>query len=209
MTVNRRSVIKNAGVLSATLLAPGLPLWAHANEPPSQAAPADYIGLSAALIDVGSEVLSPTLIQDNLSLADLYYSVCVAGIPDGLNELLVTYRNLVAQGSDPQQIADALLRNGTDPNQPRGGGTGPAARLTMMMWLFGIWYGATEVANVMGSATYIVQDYRVDFVVSSRAYKNSWIWRFAQAHPMGFSHYRFGSWASAPPALDDFTNPLG
>ena len=41
--------------------------------------------------------------------------------------------------------------------------------------------------------------------VSDQAYKESWAWKIAQSHPMGYSEYHFGYWAEQPPTLKQFT----
>ena len=43
-----------------------------------------------------------------------------------------------------------------------------------------------------------------DKVISSAAYTQGWMWRVGQAHPMGYSEWRFGYWAADPPPLDTF-----
>ena len=82
-------------------------------------------------------------------------------------------------------------------------GVGALARLTMLMWLYGLWYGGTETVRMPASVAVIGPDHRTDRVVSVRAYRNGWIWRFAQARPMGVAGAP-GAWAEAPPSLDEF-----
>ncbi len=209
MNLNRRTVIKSAGAIGATLLAPNLPMWARAEETPSVTAPDSFTDASAALLDIASDVLVPELKQDDISLADMYYDLCNRAMPLAVSNMLTDYQAYTAQGYSQQQIANLFLRSASDLNLPNGSSSGAAARLTMMMWLFGVWYGGYEVQNLKSSANYISDTYQTDFIVSSRAHKNGWIWRFAQAHPMGFSHFKFGSWAEPPPDLSDYTNPTG
>ncbi len=209
MNPDRRTVIKSAGALGATLLAPNLPMWARAEEAPSVAAPDSFTDASAALLDVAADVLVPELRQDDISLADMHYDLSNRAMPKAVSTMLSDYRTYTLQGHSPQQIANLFLRSSGDPNLPNSSSSGAAARLTMMMWLFGAWYGGYEVQSLSGSANYISEAYQTDFIVSSRAYKNAWIWRFAQAHPMGFSHFKFGSWAGPPPDLSNYTNPTG
>ena len=73
----------------------------------------------------------------------------------------------------------------------------------MLMWLYGVWYGGTETARMPDAAAVIGADHRTDLVVSVRAYRNGWIWRLAQARPMGVAGEP-GSWAEAPRPRDDF-----
>ncbi|POF32389.1 hypothetical protein [Roseibium marinum] len=202
MTQTRRFVIKSAGALGAGLLAPNLPMWALAHETPQAAAPPDFVAASSALVGISATALTPPLKQDGISLGDLYYSVAEAGMPGAVASMLSQYSSL--SSNPPQTIANTLLRMDKSTTEPQIADYGVASRLTMMMWLFGVWYGGTEITNIPGSASYIAADYQADFIVSSRAYKNGWIWRIAQAHPMGFSHFNYGSWGSEPPELSDY-----
>ena len=66
----------------------------------------------------------------------------------------------------------------------------------MKLWLLGSWYQPYD----QGTAK--EHDIRV---VSDQAYKESWAWKIAQSHPMGYSEYHFGYWAEQPPTLKQFT----
>ena len=41
-------------------------------------------------------------------------------------------------------------------------------------------------------------------MISPKAYTQGWVWRVAQAHPMGYSDMQFGYWTREPPPLSDF-----
>ena len=194
----RRSVTKSLGALSGVLLAPGLPMWAFADDLPP-VAPAFYLPASKTLLGINENILVRALPQGARSFADLFFSVLSIGTTiEARIDFENTYSGLT--GTD-QQKADALLKTGTT---IRTDATGTLSRLTMLMWLFGVWYGNTEIKNNMGAWTFIHSDYQKDFVVSSRAYKNGWIWRMARAHPMGSSQFRYGSWADEPPPYTDY-----
>ena len=75
----------------------------------------------------------------------------------------------------------------------------------MLMWLYGVWYGGAETARMPGSAAAIGPDHRADLVVSVRAYRNGWIWRFAQARAMGVAGAP-GAWSEPPPSLAEVLN---
>ena len=70
----------------------------------------------------------------------------------------------------------------------------------MLMWLYGVWYGGQETTRVQGSAAHLDPAHRVDAVVSVRAYRNAWIWRFAKAAPAGVAGAP-GASSEPPPAL--------
>ncbi|WP_282609796.1 hypothetical protein [Pelagibius sp. Alg239-R121] len=205
--LRRRSILKSAGALGGVLLAPALPMWALADELLATASQSDidtFSNLSAALLGIDVKSLVPDLIQDDLSLAALYYSVPTATQTGAefMEGLLVYYQELVDANVPPPEIAKQLLTDSK--GKPNESFLGVYSRLTMMMWLYGIWYGSTEVTTLPSSKQYVDAGYQTDFIVSARAYKNSWIWRIAQAHPMAFSTFSFGSWADQPPSLADY-----
>jgi len=66
----------------------------------------------------------------------------------------------------------------------------------MKLWLLGSWYQPYDQGNAHKGDTRVVSD---------QAYKESWAWKIAQSHPMGYSQYHFGYWAEQPPTLKQFT----
>ena len=200
MTLTRRSVIKGAGAAGSLLLAGELPVWAGAEQPPASTAPGDYAGLSSALLGVESTVLDTVTRRDDPPLADTFYSLCREAASPALDALLAAYGQAAAGGAAPAAIAQQLLSDGRG---PRPDAVGALARLTMLMWLYGIWYGGTETARMPASAGFIDPARRTDVVVSVQAYRNAWIWRFAQARPMGVSGAP-AAWSAAPPSLEEF-----
>lgn len=200
MALTRRSVIKRAGAAGSLLLAGELPLWAGAEQPPASTAPGDYLRLSSALLGVESTVLDTETRRGGPPLADTFHSLCREAAPAALDALLAAYGRAASGGTEPPAIARQLLSDGGD---PRTDAVGALARLTMLMWLYGIWYGGTETARMPASARFIDAAHRTDVVVSVQAYRNAWIWRFAQARPMGVSGEP-AAWSEAPPSLERF-----
>ena len=211
MTLTRRSVIRGAGAAGSLLLAGGLPLWARGEQPPDEPAPADYARLSAALLGVDAARLEPDARAGEVPLADSFHALCREAAPAATAALLSAWReaapNNVAAPRGPATGGPAALaaagRLLADGGRPRADDVGALARLTMLMWLYGVWYGGTETARMPGSAAAIGPDHRTDLVVSVRAYRNGWIWRLAQARPMGVAGAP-GAWAEAPPRLGEF-----
>lgn len=69
------------------------------------------------------------------------------------------------------------------------------ARSIMLSWYLGAWYQPESLKE----APFI------PFVVpSSDAYTQSWVWRVAQAHPMGYSEFVYGYWSGDPIPLDKY-----
>lgn len=199
--VHRRQVIKGAGALGGALLAQKLPLWAHADEPPTASAPLAFVDMSSALTGIRQDVLAAPIPQDNLQLADVYFLALQYGSPQYWSTVLTAYTQYVQSGYSPQQIAQLMLAyNGV----MRDDAVGTLSRLTIQMWMFGGWYGGTELSKNKYAGQYLAPSYDTDMVLSGRAYVNGWIWRVAQAHPMGYSQFNFGSWADAPPTLKDY-----
>ena len=200
MPLTRRSVIQ--GAVGSLVLVGGLPVWARGEQPPDEPAPTDYLRLSAALVGADPARLEPEARAGEIALADTFHALCLEAAPDATAAMLAAWREAAPRGDEAagDEAAGRLLAGG---GRARADGVGVLARLTMLMWLYGVWYGGTETARMPDSAAVIGPDHRTDLVVSVRAYRNGWIWRLAQARPMGVAGAP-GSWAEAPPDLDDF-----
>ena len=204
MPLTRRSVIQ--GAVGSLVLVGGLPVWARGEQQPDEPAPTDYLRLSAALVGADPARLEPEARAGEVALADTFHALCLEAAPAATAALLAAWREAAprageaAGGEAELAAAGRLLAGG---GRARADGVGALTRLTMLMWLYGVWYGGTETARMPDSAAVIGPDHRTDLVVSVRAYRNGWIWRLAQARPMGVAGAP-GSWAEAPPGLDDF-----
>lgn len=198
MSLTRRSVIRRAGAAGSLLLAGGLPLWARGEQPAEEPAPPDYLRLSAALLGIETTRLEPEARAGETPLADVFHGLCREAAPAATAALLDAFRGGAPRGR--AAAAGGLLSEG---GLPRADGVGALARLTALMWLYGVWYGGAETARMPASAAFLGPDHRADLVVSVRAYRNGWIWRFAQARPMGVAGVP-GAWAEAPPSLGEF-----
>ena len=200
MTLTRRSVIKGAGAAGSLLLAGGIPVWARTGQPVVPPAPRDYLRLSSALLGIEAAGLEPAPRPGGAPLADTFHSLCDEAAPDALAALLAEFGQAAAGSTSAAGIARRLLET---EGSPRPDGVGAVARLTMLMWLYGVWYGGMETARMPGSAAYLSPAHRADLVVSIDAYRNAWIWRFAQTNPAGVAGAP-GNWSEPPPDLADF-----
>ncbi len=200
MALTRRSVIQGAGAAGSLLFAGGLPVWANAEQPAARTAPHDYIRLSSALLGVEPTVLEPPPRAGAAPLADTLHALCREAAPDALAALLAELGQAAAGGATAPEVARRLLEL---QGNPRPDGVGALARLTMLMWLYGVWYGGMETARMPGSAAFLDPAHRTDMVVSVRAYRNAWIWRFAQTTPAGVADAP-GNWSEPPPGLAEF-----
>ena len=200
MTLTRRSVIKSAGAAGSLLLAGGLPVWAGAEQPGMPPAPRDYQRLSSALLGIEAAALEPAPRPGAVPLADTFHALCDEAAPDALAALLAEFREVAADGAATPAAAQRLLEI---ERSPRPDGVGAVARLTMLMWLYGVWYGGMETARMPDSAAFLAPAHRTDLVVSVHAYRNAWIWRFAQTSPAGVAGAP-GAWSEPPPGLAQF-----
>lgn len=200
MTLSRRSVIKGAGAAGSLLLAGGLPVWAKAEQQDLPPAPRDYLRLSSALLGVETAALEPAPRPNATPLADTFHALCNEAAPDALAALQAEFAQGAAGGAALPEVARRLLEAEGD---PRPDGVGAVARLTMLMWLYGVWYGGMETARMPGSTAFLDSARRTDMVVSARAYRNAWIWRFAQTTPAGVAGAP-GNWSGPPPNLAEF-----
>ena len=199
--LTRRTVIKGAGATGSLLLVGGLPVWVRAEQPDVPPAPRDYLRLSSALLGVEAAVLEPVPRPDAAPLADTFHALCDEAAPDALAAVLAEFEQAAAGGgTSPPAVAQRLLEL---EGEPRTDGVGALARLTMLMWLYGVWYGGMETARVPGSAANLAPTHRADMVVSVHAYRNAWIWRFAQTSPAGVAGAP-GNWSEPPPDLVEF-----
>ena len=146
----------------------------------------NFIDLSAVLTGLSAKLLAPLL--DPVNLPPLFLATAQQGMGTAaLNNLLGLYASIKSQ--PPEQIASTVLGN-SDPQIAQG------ARSIMKLWLLGSWYQPYDQGTAHKG------DIRV---VSDQAYKESWAWKIAQSHPMGYSEYHFGYWAEQPPTLKQFT----
>jgi hypothetical protein len=78
-------------------------------------------------------------------------------------------------------------------------------RSIMLLWLLGQWIAPGDLKRyaLPNPPTAPIPS----TVISSKAYTQGWIWKLAQAHPMGYSEWRFGYWKDPPPPLNAFIGP--
>lgn len=152
----------------------------------------NFVGLSSALTGIPTDRLAPEI--DPVGLPPIFLEFITPRItPDVLGTLLTQYATLAANNVPPDQIAQAVLMDGSRPAVTQ---TAQASRSIMKLWLLGVWYQPYTTAD------YTVND---SMVVSDQAYIQSWAWKIAQAHPMGYSEMFFGYWNTTPPSLEDYT----
>jgi hypothetical protein len=78
------------------------------------------------------------------------------------------------------------------------------ARSIVLMWYLGSWYSPANLKRLVDERSSWVPVFVPHTVISPKAYTQGWVWRIAQAHPMGYSDMQFGYWAREPAPLEDF-----
>lgn len=148
----------------------------------------NFVGLSSALIGISADRLAPQI--DQVGLPPIFLDYVTARVPsDVLNALLTQYATLAADHVPSDQIAQQILKFNMQPTIPH---TVLAARSIMKLWLLGVWYQPFDMAPFKKDDSAVVSD---------QAYINSWAWKIAQAHPMGYSESFLGIGTARPPAL--------
>ena len=189
--IRRRAVLKGMSVVGGTTamgLVPSL-ANAHVGELPGR----DYVDACGALIGIPGDVLEP--VNQPGGLADGFILLTEAAVIDGVERMgnwLDTYREAAESGHSADEIAELLYDDDST-----------LSRLGMKLWLFGMWTGANEKDSLV-DLTFQGNSVKDTFVFSSLAYRRGWIWRIAQAHPMGYSHFDPNSWGAAAPSLTDY-----
>jgi hypothetical protein len=73
-------------------------------------------------------------------------------------------------------------------------------RSLVLLWYLGAWYEPAVLKQAQTKATAAKPEQMLlSFTVASpKAYTRGWLWKIAQAHPMGYSDLQFGYWARTP-----------
>ena len=185
--IRRRAVLKGMSAVGGTAAMGLLPRLASADVDRS------YVDACGTLVGVPGPVLEPVNQPGKLAggFRMLTEAAMLAG-PEAMEEWLGTYRQATERGDTNDEIAQILYH------------TAPAlSRLGIKLWLFGMWTGASE-HDALDDITYEGKSVKDTFVYSAVAYRRGWIWRIAQAHPMGYSHFDLNSWGEEPPMLADY-----
>ena len=190
--LGRRSVLKGLGVVGGTTAMGLVPSFANGQvgESPGRR---DYVDACGTLIGITGDVLEP--VNRPGKLADGFLRLTEAAVIEGkaaMARWLSTYSRGVERGDTSDEIAQLLHEDSPT-----------LCRLGMKLWLFGMWTGANETDSLV-DLTFEGHSVKETFVYSAVAYRRGWIWRIAQAHPMGYSHFNPNSWGEAAPSLTDY-----
>jgi hypothetical protein len=154
-----------------------------------------FVELSAALTGIRKEKLAPA--TDSIGIKQDYFNWVNEKEPAAFASLLNIAKRRIAENKDtaPQAMIEELRTNNT---------TNFLARSIVLMWYLGSWYAPDDLKKLADSRSSPTPVFIRHTVISPKAYSQGWVWRVAQAHPMGYSDMQFGYWARDPAPLEDF-----
>jgi hypothetical protein len=149
-----------------------------------------FVTLSAALTGIAAGKLAPD--TDSIGIKHDYFKWINEREPTAFVALLQIAN---ANKDAPQAIIDKSQATED---------TKFLARSIVLMWYLGSWYAPGDLKKLVSSRSAPKPVFITHTVISPKAYTQGWVWRVAQAHPMGYSDMQFGYWAREPAPLDDF-----
>jgi Membrane bound FAD containing D-sorbitol dehydrogenase len=149
-----------------------------------------FVQLSAALTGIPAGKLAPT--TDSIGLKQDYFRWVNDKEPAKFASLL----NIAKENASSSQAMIEKLQATDD--------TKFLARSIVLMWYLGSWYAPDDLKKLVDSRLSPPPVLIPHTVISSKAYTQGWVWRIAQAHPMGYSDMQFGYWSREPATLEDF-----
>jgi hypothetical protein len=195
--LTRRSVLAGAAATAAATIGADTPTRAQAAETDMDI----FVKLSAALTGIAKVKLAPTV--DPIDMKERYFQQANSpkyAAPFSALLQLTRAANLQIPGDGtdgviPQDKVDELVA-GIEARDD----TKFMARSIVLMWYLGAWYEPDDLRKLAADPKAFVSH----TIISSKAYTQGWLWRVAQAHPMGYSDMQFGYWTRPPAALAEF-----
>lgn len=192
ITYTRRTLLAGAAAATAAVTVGTL-----STPPPARAADAnsaqdmnDFVTLSAALTGIVAAKLAPA--AEPFDIKRDYFKLLNEKQPAAFEKLLTIVRE--NRNAPAQAIIDKVQ---ADPE------SNFLARSIVLMWYLGAWYDPGDLKLLAGPPPPPPDISHK--VISAKAYTQGWIWRVAQAHPMGSSDMQFGYWQRKPnPEHPDF-----
>jgi hypothetical protein len=191
----RRSVLAGAAATAVVTIGADTPAGAQ----PAESDRVIFAKLSAGLTGVAHEKLAPR--ADPIDVKEEYFRrVSDPKYAAAFTALLQLTRaaNLQVPGGDtdgviPQDKVDALASKIEERDDTKF-----LARSIVLMWYLGAWYEPDDLKKIAANP----KAEAFPTIISPKAYTQGWLWRVAQAHPMGYSDMQFGYWTRppAPPA---------
>jgi Membrane bound FAD containing D-sorbitol dehydrogenase len=193
----RRGVLAGAAVATAAASIGAIDAPANAQTPEEMIV---FVQLSAALTGIAAEKLAAPNFSatvrnsDPVDIKRDYFAWVNQRHPALLRRLLQIARDSQKPpAADPAKAIIDKVQAAPD--------TKYLARSIVLMWYLGAWYDPNHLQELERPNPPPLKFK----VISSKAYTQGWVWRVAQAHPMGFSEMQFGYWARPPsPLRPDF-----
>jgi hypothetical protein len=193
--LTRRSVLAGAAATAVVTIGADTPAGAQ----PAETDLDIFVKLSAALTGIAKVKLAPG--ADPIDVKEEYFRrVSDPKYAAAFTALLQLTRaaNLQIPGGDtdgviPQDKVDALASKIEERDDIKF-----LARSIVLMWYLGAWYEPEDLKKIAANP----KAEAFPTIISPKAYTQGWLWRVAQAHPMGYSDMQFGYWTRppAPPA---------
>jgi hypothetical protein len=187
--LTRRTVL--AGVAATTAVVTvgvDTPAVAQSANPDSDMG--TFVTLSAALTGIAEGKLAPA--TDSIMIKQDYFKWINEKEPAAFVSLL----KIAKENANSPQVMIEKLQAIDD--------TKFLARSIVLMWYLGSWYAPGDLRKLVESRSLPKPVFIPHTVISPKAYTQGWVWRVAQAHPMGYSDMQFGYWTREPAPLDDF-----
>jgi hypothetical protein len=199
--VTRRSVLAGAAAATAATLGSDIPALAQANQTLTDLDV--FVTLSSALTGIAAGRLKP--FADSLDLSKEYFDRVTDWAAKKPSTALTTLLQVARSTSLPASKDDGIVKQPdvdrlvksieTQGDEPKY-----LTRSIVLMWYLGSWYEPDDLKTLPLTAPSFIKH----TVISPKAYTQGWVWRVAQAHPMGYSDMQFGYWTREPPPLSDF-----
>jgi hypothetical protein len=192
VTYTRRTLLAGAAAATAAATVGTLSTTAPARaaDPNSAQDMSDFVTLSAALTGIMATKLAPA--AEPIDIKRDYFKWLSEKRPAAFEKLLNIVRD--NRNTPAQAIIDKVQSDAESKF---------LGRSIVLMWYLGAWYDPDDLkmlAEPPPSPPEISHK-----VISAKAYTQGWVWRVAQAHPMGSSDMQFGYWQRKPnPERPDF-----
>jgi hypothetical protein len=192
ITYTRRTLLAGAAAATAAATVGTLSTTAPVRAADANSAQdmSDFVALSAALTGIMPMKLAPA--ADPIDIKRDYFKWLSEKQPAAFEKLLTIVRE--NRNAPAQAIIDKVQ---SDPE------SNFLARSIVLMWYLGAWYDPGDLKLLAGPPPPPPDVSHK--VISAKAYTQGWVWRVAQAHPMGSSDMQFGYWQRKPnPEHPDF-----
>jgi Membrane bound FAD containing D-sorbitol dehydrogenase len=187
--LTRRTVL--AGVAATTAVATvgvDTPTVAQSANPDSDMV--TFVQLSEALTGIPAGKLAPA--TDSIGIKHDYFKWVNEREP-------AAFASLMKIAKDNANSSQAMIEKSQATDDTKF-----LARSIVLMWYLGSWYAPADLKKLVDSKSSPSPLFIPHTVISPKAYTQGWVWRVAQAHPMGYSDLQFGYWMRDPAPLEDF-----